>query len=192
MEASGYCPKADVGIFSSQSVMHRIGERIVNVRSLNEVAELVGIGAIVASLIFVGLQLKQASDIAKNEVTLGIYATSVDINNEMSEYADIWIRGSRGDELNETDAFVFGNLMQNLNNEAFFARSMRAQLGGGESLGNEVYIFARILHENPGARKSWMEWQSAYQPYRALRRAPLESESFSDQVREALKSMDEM
>jgi len=110
----------------------------------------------------------------------------------MSEHADIWIRGSRGDVLDETEALIFGNLMQNLNNGAFFARDMRAQLGGSESLSNEVYIFARILHENPGARKAWMEWQSAYQPYRALRRVPLESESFSDQVREALKSMEEM
>ena len=165
---------------------------IVNFKKLNEVAELVGIVAIVASLIFVGLQLKQASDIAQNEVSLGIYATSIDINNQMSEHADIWIRGSRGDVLDETDAFIFGNLMQNLNNDAFFAREMRVQLGEGESLGNEVYNFARILHENAGARKAWMEWQSAYQPYRALRRVPLESESFSDQVREALKSMEEM
>ena len=110
----------------------------------------------------------------------------------MTEHADLWIRGSRGDELDETEAFIFGGLMQNLNSQAFFARSMRAQLGEDERLSIEVYNFARILHENPGARKAWMERQSAYQPYRALRRVPLESESYSDQVREALKSMEEI
>jgi len=52
--------------------VRRIGEVIVDFRKVNEVAELVGIVAIVASLIFVGLQLKQASDIAQNEVSLGI------------------------------------------------------------------------------------------------------------------------
>lgn len=161
-------------------------------RRINEVAELIGIAAIVASLIFVGLQMKQASDIAQNEISLGIYATSVETNNEMSERADIWIRGSRGDDLDETESFIFGNLMQNLNNSAFFARSMRAQLGEDVRLSTEVYNFARILHEYPGARKAWFEWQSAYQPYRALKRMPLESESFSDQVREALKSMEEL
>ena len=158
----------------------------------NEVAELVGIAAVVASLIFVGLQMKQASDIAQNEVSLGIFATSLEISNEMNEYADIWIRGSRGDELDETEATIFGGLIQNLNNQAFFARSMRAQLGEDERLSTEVYNFARLLHENPGARKVWMEWQADYQPYRALKRVPLESESFSDQVREALKSMEEL
>lgn len=161
-------------------------------RKFNEVAELVGIAAIVASLIFVGLQMKQASDIAQNEVSLGVYETGIDINNEMSEHAEIWIRGSRGDELDETEAFIFGNLIQNLNSQAYWARGMRAQLGEDERLSNEVYNFARILHENPGARRAWMEWQGAYQPYRALRRVPLESESFSDQVREALKSMEEI
>ena len=159
---------------------------------LKDIAELVGIVAIVASLVFVGLQMKQASDIAQNELSLGIFATSIEINNEMNEYADIWIRGSRGDELDETEASIFGGLVQNLNNQAFFARSMRAQLGESERLSTEVYNFARILHENPGARKTWMEWQTAYQPYRALKRVPLESESFSDQVREALKAMDEI
>ena len=161
-------------------------------RRINEVAELVGIAAIVASLIFVGLQMKQASDIAQNEVSLGIYATSVDINNEMNERADIWIRGSRGDDLDETEAFVFSNLMQNLNNDAFFARYMRMQLGEDARLITEVHNFARILHENPGARNAWFEWQSAYQPYRALKQMPFESETFSDQVREALKSMEEL
>lgn len=161
-------------------------------RKFNEVAELVGIVAIVASLVFVGLQMKQASDIALNEVSLGMLATGIEINNEMNEHADIWIRGSRGDELDETEAFVFDGLMQNLNNVAFFARTMRVRLGDDERQSTGVYNFARILHENPGARKAWMEWQSKYQPYRALKRMPLESESFSDQVREALKSMDEM
>ena len=126
-------------------------------RKFNEVAELVGIAAVVASLVFVGLQMKQASDMAQNEVTLGVFATSIEINNEMNERADIWIRGSRGDDLDETEAFVFGNLMQNLNNDAFFARGMRVQLGEDVRLSTEVYNFARILHENPGARKAWFE-----------------------------------
>lgn len=165
---------------------------IVDFRKFNEVAELVGIAAIVASLIFVGLQMKQESDIAQNEVSLGVYATGIEINNLMSEHADIWIRGSRGDELDETEAFIFGILMKNLNSQAFWGTGMLAQLGDDERVSIEVYNFARILHENPGARKAWMEWQSAYQPYRALKRVPLESESFSDQVREALKSMEEI
>jgi hypothetical protein len=165
---------------------------IVDFKKLNELAELIGMSAIVASLVFVGLQLKQASDIAQNELSLGIFSTSIEINNEMNEYADIWIRGGRGDELDETEAAIFGGLMQNLNNQAFFARRMRTQLGEDERLSVEVHNFARVLHENPGARKAWLEWQSAYQPYRVLKRVPFESESFSDQVREALKSMEDL
>ena len=161
-------------------------------RKFNEAAELVGIVAVVASLVFVGLQLKQASDIAQNEVSLGIYTASIEINNNISEHADVWIRGSRGDELNETEAFIFSGLMQNLNNQAFFGRSMRDQLGENQRPPAEVHNFARMLHENPGARKAWMDWQNAYQPYRALRQVPLETESFSDQVREALALMDEL
>ena len=146
-------------------------------RKFNEAAELVGIAAVVASLIFVGLQLEQASDIAQNEVRLGIYTASIEINNKLSEHADIWIRGSRGDELNETEAFIFGGLMQNLNNQAYFGKTMWDQLGENERPSAEVHNFARMLHENPGARKAWFEWQRAYQPHRALRQVPLEATS---------------
>ena len=161
-------------------------------RDWKDIAELIGITAIVSSLIFVGLQMKQAQDIAQNEISLGVYSTGVEITNQISEYADIWIRGSRGDELDEEEALLFGNLMQNLNSQAYWSMGMRAQLGEDERLWTEIYNFARILHENPGARKAWMDWQAAYQPYRPMRRVPLESESFSDQVREALEKMDKM
>ena len=164
----------------------------MNFSKFNEIAELVGIVAIVASLVFVGLQMKQASDIAQNELSLGIYATSVEISNEMNEHADIWVRGSRGDELDATDTAIFQGLIQNLNNQAYFGKRMRTQLGGDETLSIEIHNFARVLHENPGARKVWLEWQDAYSPYRALKEVPFESESFSEQVREALEAMDEL
>ena len=164
----------------------------MNFGKFNEIAELIGMVAIVASLIFVGLQLKQAGDIAQNELSLGIYTASIEINNEMNEHADIWVSGSRGDDLGEAEAVIFQGLMQNLNNQAFFARSMRLQLGGDEKLSVEIHNFARVLHDNPGARKAWMDYQSAYQPYRDLKQVPFETESFSDQVREALELMDEL
>ena len=59
----------------------------------NEIAELVGVAAIVASLVFVGLQMKQTQDIARTEVYLGLYATGVEINHRLAEHVGVWIKG---------------------------------------------------------------------------------------------------
>lgn len=158
----------------------------------NEIAELVGVAAIVASLVFVGLQMKQTQDIARTEVYLGLYATGVEINHRLAEHVGIWIKGSRGETLDEKEAFVFANLMQSLNDQASWSSTMLRRLGDYDDASIEIFNLARILHENPGAKKSWLDWQAAYAPYRPLRHKPLESQSFSAQVREALKAMDEL
>ena len=162
----------------------------MNISNWKETAELIGFAGIIVSLVFVGLQMKQAQDIASNEVSLGAFATGVEISNQMNEHADIWVRGSKGEELNEVERLIFANLMKNLNYEAFWHSSMRRQLGSDEPP-REIFNFARRLHQNPGARQQWTDWQDAYQPYRTLRDRPLTAESFSGQVKEALEMMDE-
>ena len=164
----------------------------MNFKEWNEIAELVGVAAIVASLIFVGFQMKQTQDIARTEVYLGLYSTGVEINHTLAQHADVWIKGSKGEELDEADAFVFAKLMQSLNDKASWSSTMLRRLGDYDDASIETFNLARILHENPGAKKSWFDWQAAYEPYRALKRKPFESQSFSEQVRETLKQMDEL
>ena len=75
----------------------------VNWRAL---AEVVGIAAIVASLIFVGLQLRQSQDIALSELGASRHASRIELNNAISDHADIWARGNAGDELDHADSVV--------------------------------------------------------------------------------------
>jgi hypothetical protein len=77
-------------------------------------AELVGITAIIASLVFVGLQLRQAQEIAKTELGMSLLASEVQIRNEMNERADIWNRGIAGEELSVDDRLIFNHLVHNL------------------------------------------------------------------------------
>ena len=76
-------------------------------RNWKDIAELVGITAIVASLLFVGLQMRQEQAIAR-------YQGYSDFNNTMLEYArvindnrDAWIRGLSGDELTPEEQVSF-------------------------------------------------------------------------------------
>ena len=77
-----------------------------------EIAELVGIAAIVASLIFVGLQLKQSQEIAvanqyqdRADAALEWYLAQIQSNQALSARATVYI-----------DEFFSGNLPQPLNN----------------------------------------------------------------------------
>jgi hypothetical protein len=61
-----------------------------------DIAELIGIGAIVASLIFVGLQMKQSQDIAIASQYHARAALSVQNFNAEMESGDLKFWGSRG------------------------------------------------------------------------------------------------
>ena len=76
-------------------------------RNWKDIAELVGITAIVASLLFVGLQMRQEQAIAR-------YQGHSDFNSTMLEYArvindnrDVWIRGLSGGELTPEEQVSF-------------------------------------------------------------------------------------
>lgn len=54
-------------------------------REWNEIAELVGIIAIVASLVFVGLQMRQDHIIARSELAAGSFESLASLRREMTE-----------------------------------------------------------------------------------------------------------
>ncbi len=80
-------------------------------RDWKDVVELIGIAAIVASLIFVGLQMKQAQEIASADRFEQRIANLIEMHNTINEYANIWAKGNSGDELNEIDSIVYRNLV---------------------------------------------------------------------------------
>lgn len=68
-----------------------------------DVAELLGIVAIVASLVFVGLQIRQDRAIAEAQVFAEQDAVVIEMANLISANRDLWLRGLRGDELSAAD-----------------------------------------------------------------------------------------
>lgn len=77
---------------------------------LNDWLQIFGIFALVASLIFVGLQLKQEQDIAAFEAVDDAANRVHDIRALLTENADVWNRGCLGEELDVEERTVFANL----------------------------------------------------------------------------------
>ncbi len=120
---------------------------------LNDWLQLVGIFALVASLIFVGLQLKQTQEAAFTETTNGYIEQSLNLKRLLIENADVWQRACVGDELSPGGQIRASQLFRAYAEFGYFT-----WIGGqrGVFQGNSmatVNRFAANLHRYPGFRK---------------------------------------
>ena len=76
-------------------------------RNWKETAELIGIASLVASLIFVGLQIRQDQDIAVAQIYADHDDTVIEWARLLSENRDLWVRGLKGDKLDDAENAVF-------------------------------------------------------------------------------------
>ena len=118
-------------------------------------AESIGMMAIVLSLIFVGLQLKQSQLIAQNEIENQYLQNRIEANGQINDHVNIWIRGLAAEELSVDDATIFVNLLNNVNDITFFTAFNHFALGSIADARITINDFAIFLHRNPGARRAW-------------------------------------
>jgi hypothetical protein len=129
-------------------------------------AELIGITAIVASLIFVGLQMQQAEVIARSDMNASILANRIEMHNAILEYPDIWERGNKGEELEDGEATIFARQVLILNDQAYFTVQQAIIWGQSDWAELDAAEFAAYLHENPGARHVWRTQEDRLKYYR--------------------------
>jgi hypothetical protein len=84
----------------------------MNSNQWKSIAEFVGISAIVASLIFVGLQLRQDSAIAARESSSDFVATGVEMAHLFSDNRDVWRRALDGESLTDDEQVTFDALVR--------------------------------------------------------------------------------
>jgi len=141
-----------------------------------DIAELVGIGAIVASLVFVGMQLRQEQAIAIVDTYESVVESNAAVLGLIGEHPDIWEKGLLGDELSTSDKIIFSGMVR-----AVFSRHAHmyirfARIGPGDPA-DVMKDFAYAIYIFPGLRSQWEE-DYEFQNYRdaALNR----SETFLD------------
>jgi len=158
----------------------------------NEIAELVGIAAVVGSLIFVGLQMRQAQEIGNAERRMMRVANEIEVQNAINEHADIWVRGLSGQELTEIETVIFINLV--LTKSSYHQHLSNAAHNLGADYGEQAQVreMALFLYANPAARAVWVSKQERTRkanPLVVTARRP--SLHFADRVRSALATLDE-
>lgn len=120
-----------------------------------EVAELVGITAVVGSLIFVGLQVQQDRSVALAQLYADHDDTQIEWARLISENNDVWVRGLKNEELSNLDSSIFFALAgAYFNKEA--NRYSRAILISGIPPEGISIRFANNIHSYPGLDLAWM------------------------------------
>ena len=123
------------------------------------IAELIGFVAIVASLVFVGLQLRQDDQTARLE----LFDRSADQMRELSaliaEHAEVWYRGCSGVEMSGEDDIVFAEVYNAYLNTMYirWTRYTISDVTGSDDGSFLIDAFAANIHRYPGMRTIWEE-----------------------------------
>jgi hypothetical protein len=135
----------------------------VNGAKLREWLEIVGILAVVASLVFVGLEIRQSSRAAYDESISSDYGSIVSVEAAIVENADVWLRGCRAKELSDVERMKFTHLYT-MYEFMHFMRWLRDINGVG--VGTEELALDNMawnLYRSEGLMREWRlhgEWRS--------------------------------
>lgn len=129
---------------------------------LHDWLQIVGLVAVVGSLIFVGLQLKQAEDIALAEAVESTATRGIELRALIASHTDTWQKACRGQELNKSEKLIAANiyfsyLQSNFNT---WVRYETTGIGGINSR-YLIDAYAANLHRYPGFRQialSFADW----------------------------------
>ena len=120
------------------------------------IAELVGIGAIVASLIFVGYQLQQDRRLAAAQVIVAAETVNLELSSLIGEYREVWLKGLAGEKVSDAEDVMFQTLAA-----AHFRKHsgifQRVQLLGFGAAEGTVVAYALDLYRYPPLRRLYTQ-----------------------------------
>ena len=158
--------------------------------SFRDLAEAIGVASIVASLLFVGFQLRQEAQIARAEVSGSFVSRTISVDQENFPYADLIAKANRGEMLSEAETHVLDSIVTNMILNIRFLNIQGRQVGEIGSSTNEL-VFSADLFRNPGLRSAWeridSEWENYIDPFRTPESLARSFESGSGAFRQRIK-----
>ena len=119
------------------------------------IVEFVGISAIIASLVFVGYQLRQEHSIAKSAVWSERNLIRAELASLVSDHNEIWVKGLNGDQLTDAEYAQFSsiaNLLIYKQSVHYQQRNIGISPGAPEVLALHLID---MLETYPGLKSYW-------------------------------------
>jgi hypothetical protein len=130
----------------------------VNGVSWKVIVEAASAVAILAGLIFVGLQMRQTQAISTAELQQEMISSRISLSEIVVENSDLLAKANAGDELSASEEIALDALVISHWGDAFFGQR-RWTAVDHSALNAPVRAFAIFLHENPGAMRVWNKRQ---------------------------------
>jgi hypothetical protein len=133
--------------------------------SWTEIAQLFGIVAIVASLVFVGLQLKQSEQLGYSEIVANMNDRRAALNELITDHAEVWHQACLGDELDPGSRIIAHRIMGAIMSDAV-SEYIARNVGIARSDSARQRIIERVaaqLWKNPGMKEMFYSGQSWHQ-----------------------------
>ena len=154
-----------------------------------DIAELVGITAIVASLVFVGMQMRQDQEIAIVETRGDSTAVAIELAGTLKGNGDIWKKGLDGSPMTDAERIEFLALVEAVQSHLFTQWVRRDRIGPVNPEGI-ARGFAYALYSHPGlrlAREKSRDWSRQEDEAFGL---PTGGSGFGESVDEFLAQLD--
>lgn len=135
---------------------------------IKSTVEILGIISVVISLFLVWQETQQNRMLAEANFDLLIAQNTILANQTITQYPDIWRRGCANDSLTTKEMTIFRAMIENKNDVAFYRIIKSLRLKAFDSSHSDWADFVGFLHQNPGARKVWMEREESFNNYRAI------------------------
>ena len=118
--------------------------------------EIIGIIAVVASLIFVGYEIRQSQDIAVSGQLDSTLEAMAEVEALIIDNADVWHRGCSGEDLSNAEQLIFTRIF-NLYTIQYFFRWLNIEVTGISPARKKLTIdnMAINLHRSVGLKREW-------------------------------------
>jgi hypothetical protein len=116
--------------------------------------DAIGAVAIVAGLVFVGLQLQQDQAISTAELQQEMIAARISLSELEASQSDLLAKANAGDELSDSEQIALESLIMSHWGRAFFGQRRWAAIDH-PAVNFPVVGFAIFLNDNPGAMRAW-------------------------------------
>jgi hypothetical protein len=128
---------------------------------LNDWLQLVGLFGVIASLVFVGVQVRQTQVIAEGESAMLSIEPTVAARQLLIDNIDTWIKGCAGEKMSAAEEAKFAQLHRAYTQIAYFAWLTARHNILDFNPDDFVFVVAANIHRYPGfaqASASLQEW----------------------------------
>jgi hypothetical protein len=158
--------------------------------NLKDIAEILGVIAIVLSLAFVGIQLQQDQKIAEAQAYIDSASQITELNQLIAENRGVWVRGLDGEELSREDELIFQSIYRALfvRKIAQWQRATKLNAGNPDSFAQG---FAYAIHIYPGLRRAYEQMITTLEEKRSAFGRTRSDDNFAADVDTALAQLKE-